>query len=206
MREVRLEDIGYILSGLVIVVFAFVAFVALVNAWPYVVGFVRAVALRYFNADSWRAFLDNVADLGGGSVKRSPDSAPITSSTATGTTPPIPVSPDTVLPDMYQAIPAIPPSPSATSNRDAGHNLDGISDEELFTFLALRRRGDGWQFSANALAAAFGGDRNERLKQIAKLRSGAPPRKDTPADRAPISGRTLPSDAKFHSDLELAEA
>lgn len=201
---VRLEDIGYILFGLGVVALCAVLIGTAATFGPHVLGFLRAVAHRYFNVDAWQAWLDRLVDLGGRSVNDNATPAAITSSAPSGTPPPVPVRGDTVAPDTYQSVPSVPAPRNDAPSAATAHNLSALDDDELFTQIVLLKRNGDWLLSANALAQSFGGERATRLKQIAKLRNEATPDNDAskpPTARAPISGREIPHGTVFQDDL-----
>jgi len=126
----------------------------------------------------------------------------ITSSVASGTEGAVPVPHEVVPPDTYQVVPVVPPAQPSDEKSSALHMLESLSDEELFTTMVLLRRNGEYVWSANALASAFGGKRNDQLERVAKLRAGlvTSSSPDHPAT-APISGRRLPSGVQFASDM-----
>lgn len=132
----------------------------------------------------------------------------ITSSIAGGTPPSVPVPHEVVPRDTYQAVPVVPPSQPSGEKPSALPMLETMGDEELFTTMALLRRGGEYVWSANALAAAFGGKRNDQLERVAKLRAGLVTSSPDHPVTAPISGRRLPSGVQFASDMieEAAKA
>jgi hypothetical protein len=130
------------------------------------------------------------------------DEQRITSSIVGGTEGAVPVPHEVVPSDTYQVVPAVPPAQTSGEKSSALPMLESLSDEELFTTMALLRRGGEYVWSANALATAFGGKRNDQLERVAKLRAGlvTSSSPDHPVT-APISGRRLPSGVQFASDM-----
>lgn len=178
MDKMRLEDFGYILSGLLIIVLSVVAIAAAVQAWPYVRGFTVALFHRYINAEAWQRLVTRVADLPAEpSVNRFQTDKPITSSVMDGAAV-VPSGSSTgadkaVPPQQHQVAPA-----SVLTFDDAisflkRHKFE--SADELIDVLSVLQRDGKPLISANKIREIIGGNEAAVKARVATHRRQEPP-------------------------------
>lgn len=184
MEKMRLEDFGYILSGLLIIVLSVVAIAAAVQAWPYVRGFTVALFHRYINAEAWQRLVTRVADLPAEpSVNRFTSSvmdgaAVVPSGSGTGADKAVP-------PQQHQVAPA-----SVLTFDDAisflkRHKFE--SADELIDVLSVLQRDGKPLISANKIREIIGGNEAAVKARVATHRKQEPPPSTRRLER-PVEG------------------
>jgi hypothetical protein len=165
MAELRLEDIGAILVGLVLVGIGY-AGLRLIYEYRVQIGlFIGALWRRYVAVGDWRAAMERLADERD-RVKGYQEGRHSTGGIAVdriGTEPPIPTSvlPHSDAPDTGTWIPV----------------SEDLSRQELLDILARQKIDNKYVFSGNKLAELFAStphavSRNVILEEIARVRRG----------------------------------
>ena len=183
MDDLRLEDIGAILSGLGIVALILFGGMALIALWPKIGMFVRALWHRYV-IFSWDELMEWMSDQ--------EEHVNTFDGKGQGNTCPV-IMASSLDPAPHTDI--IPVYTSDDLRRTAAH----LTYRERIAVLVAMRDDDKKPYSANKVVSFLGGDRNEILAIVREFR---------PADEGgapyttPIAGR--PTVAQFETDPELA--
>jgi len=181
MGDFRLEDLGAIIQGLVIVGALLFGGMALVALWPKIGMLARATWHR-FVFFSWGELMEWVADQGVNTFDGHEDDDPLPSIMTSS-----PVkAPHTDIISVYTA-------------DDLRRAAARLTYRERIAVLAAMRDDDKKPYSANRIAAFLGGDRNGIL---AAVREERPVEEESPAYTTPIAGRA--TSAQFETDPELS--
>lgn len=185
MSELRLEDIGAIVGGLLLVGVGLFSVMALIALWPKISAIAGAIWHRYV-VFSWDDLMAWLADLDNGSVNTFEDDE-------------APPMPSNVMTSAAQRPDHTGMILVYTTN-DLIDAAARLTERERIAVLSAMRDDQKRLYSANKIAAFLGGDRNSVLATVREFRPAAED-DDTPYT-TPIAGR--PTRAQFETDPELA--
>lgn len=192
MAELRLEDVGAILIGLMIVGVAYAGIRTLYEYRASIATLGRAVFARHFNRDWWQDFVIWLADQGA-SVNdfEDEDDAPRHAAAllSTGVR-----SADRVGPAVLGSGTA----PDTSRYRCLVPARD-LTERETIVMLAVQKNGSKWRYSGKKIYNLVGGNHDQFLALMREIRGDLDP-ETAPPDLAftPFAGR--PTRASYYPD------
>lgn len=195
MAEMRLEDLWYIIRGLVIIFVCLVGGRFLWALRSQIAMLCRAFWARNFNRDWWENVVEWIADQGSsvstygepGAGARQERSAPAHMST------------EAHRPE-YRIVAV--PSTATKETVPAVPTQDDLTYDEAVRQAASIKVNGKWFMSGKKLYSIVGGNHKRFLEIVSEVR-GDPSPDDLPAappNVAPVSGRPIPANVVFHSD------